>query len=55
LVDVGLDTPVRVGDTATLIGPDAPSILPLEVGERTQVGFFFLRTRLSALLPRRLV
>jgi alanine racemase len=55
LVDVGLDAPVKVGDTATLIGPDAPEILPLEVGARTEVGFFFLRTRLSALLPRKLV
>jgi alanine racemase len=55
LVDVGLDSPVKVGDTATLIGPEAPAILPIEVGERTQVGFFFLRTRLSALLPRKVV
>ncbi len=55
LVDVGLDSPVRVGDTVTLIGPDAPAILPEEVGARTEVGGFFIRTRLSALLPRRLV
>ncbi|MGQ0648206.1 MAG: alanine racemase [Gemmatimonadaceae bacterium] len=55
LVDVGLDAPVTVGDTVTLIGPDAPDILPLEVGARTEVGFFFLRTRLSALLPRKVV
>ncbi|HSC27456.1 MAG TPA: alanine racemase C-terminal domain-containing protein, partial [Vicinamibacterales bacterium] len=55
LVDVGLDSPVKVGDTVTLIGPEAPAILPIEVGTRTEVGFFFLRTRLSALLPRKLV
>ncbi|MGQ0733757.1 MAG: alanine racemase [Acidobacteriota bacterium] len=55
LVDVGLEGPVKVGDTVTLIGPEAPAILPVEVGTRTEVGFFFLRTRLSALLPRKLV
>lgn len=55
LVDVGLDTPVKVGDTVTLVGPEAAAILPVEVGTRTGVGFFFLRTRLSALLPRKLV
>jgi alanine racemase len=55
LVDVGLDTPVKVGDTATLVGPEHPAIAPIEVGTRTGVGFFFLRTRLSALLPRKLV
>jgi alanine racemase len=55
LVDVGLDAPVKVGDTATLVGPDAPAVHPLEVASRTTIGFFFLRTRLSALLPRKLV
>jgi hypothetical protein len=46
---------VKVGDTATLVGPEHPAIAPIEVGTRTGVGFFFLRTRLSALLPRKLV
>jgi hypothetical protein len=34
LVGVGLDGPVKVGDTATLIGPDDPAILPHEVASR---------------------
>lgn len=55
LVDVGLDGPVKVGDTVTLVGPERPSILPLEVATRTEVGFLQLITKMSALLPRRLV
>ncbi len=55
LVDVGLDAPVKVGDTATLIGPENPAILPVEVATRTGVGFLPLITKMSALLPRRLV
>lgn len=55
LVDVGLEAPVGVGDTATLIGPDAEAILPLEVARRTEVGFYPLITKMSPLLPRRLV
>ncbi len=55
LVDVGLDGPVKLGDTATLIGPENPAILPVEVATRTGVGFLTLITKLSALLPRRLV
>ena len=55
LVDVGMDAPVKVGDAATLIGPDAPAIAPIEVATRTGVGFYPLITKISALLPRRLV
>lgn len=55
LVDVGVDAPVKVGDTATLIGPENPAILPVEVAARTGVGFLPLITKMSALLPRRLV
>jgi alanine racemase len=55
IVDVGADTAVRVGDVATLIGPDHPSILPAEVGARTKTGTLQVMTRLSALLPRRVV
>jgi alanine racemase len=55
IVDVGVDPSVRVGDTATLIGPDDPAILPAEVGSRAQVSFLHVMTRLSALLPRRQV
>ncbi len=55
IVDVGPDPAVRVGDVATLVGPDHPSILPAEVGARTKTGTLQVMTRLSALLPRRVV
>lgn len=55
IVDVGADPAVRVGDVATLIGPDHPSILPAEVGARTKTGTLQVMTRLGALLPRRVV
>ena len=55
IVDVGAGPAVRVGDEATLVGPDHPAILPAEVGARTKTGTLQVMTRLSALLPRRLV
>ncbi|MEW6323037.1 MAG: alanine racemase [Acidobacteriota bacterium] len=55
IVDVGLDANVSVGDTATLVGPEAPEILPAEVGARTKLGFYQLITKFNALLPRTLV
>ncbi len=55
LVDVGLDSPVQVGDTATLIGPDDEAILPHEVASRSKSGFYQMITKMSALLPRRVV
>jgi alanine racemase len=55
LVDVGADPSVRIGDVATLVGPDHPAILPAEVGSRTGTGTLQVMTRLSALLPRRVV
>lgn len=55
LVDVGVDAPVAVGDTATLIGPEDAALLPVEVATRTGVGFLPLITKMSALLPRRLL
>jgi alanine racemase len=55
IVDVGPEPAVRVGDVATLVGPDHPSILPAEVGARTKTGTLQVMTRLSALLPRRVV
>lgn len=55
LVDVGLDSPVRIGDTATLIGPDDEAILPHEVASRSKIGFYQMITKMSALLPRRVV
>jgi alanine racemase len=55
LVDVGLDSPVQIGDTATLIGPDDEAILPQEVATRSKIGFYQMITKMSPLLPRRLV
>lgn len=55
IVDVGAEPAVRVGDVATLVGPDHPAILPAEVGARAKTGTLQVMTRLSALLPRRVV
>jgi alanine racemase len=55
LVDVGADPIVKIGDTATLVGPDHAAILPAEVGSRTKLGYYQLMTKFSPLLPRRLV
>ncbi|MCC7031460.1 MAG: alanine racemase [Acidobacteria bacterium] len=55
IVDVGAAPVVRVGDLATLVGPDHAAILPAEVGARTKTGTLQVMTRLSALLPRRVV
>jgi alanine racemase len=55
IVDVGADPQVRVGDEATLIGPDDPAILPHEVAVRAKVGFYGMITKFSPLLPRKLV
>jgi alanine racemase len=46
---------VKVGDVATLVGPDHPAIRPAEVGARTKTGTLQVMTRLSALLPRHVV
>jgi alanine racemase len=54
-VDLGPDPQVRVGDDATLIGPEDPAITPHEVATRTKVGFYPMITKFSALLPRKLV
>ena len=55
IVDVGAEPEVRVGDEATLIGPDDLAILPHEVAARAKVGFYQMITKFSALLPRKLV
>jgi alanine racemase len=55
LVDVGAEPAVRIGDVATLVGPDHPAILPAEIGSRTKLGYYQLMTKFSALLPRHLV
>jgi len=55
LVEIGPEKTVEVGDVATLIGPDDPAIAPHAVGEKTGVGFNQLVTKMSPLLPRRVV
>lgn len=55
IVEIGDEKTVEVGDVATLIGPDDPAIEPLAVAEKTGVGFYPMVTKMSALLPRRLV
>jgi alanine racemase len=55
LVDVGPEPAVRIGDTATLVGPDDPSIHPAEIGAQTKLGAYQLMTKFAARLPRILV
>ena len=55
LVEIGDEKTVEVGDVATLIGPDDPAIHPETIAEETGTAYFTLITKLSALLPRRLV
>jgi alanine racemase len=55
LVEIGDEKTVEVGDTATLIGPDDPAITPHAIAEKTKVGFYRLITKMSALLPKRVV
>jgi alanine racemase len=53
IVEVGAEQTVRVGDTATLIGPDHPAILPNEVAERAGISVYDVLMRLSPELPVR--
>jgi alanine racemase len=55
LVEIGEEKMVSVGDTATLIGPDDPAITPHAIAEKTKVGFYRLVTKMSALLPKRVL
>jgi alanine racemase len=55
LIEIGDEKTVEVGDTATLIGPDDPAILPHAIADKTKVGFYRLITKMSALLPKRVV
>jgi alanine racemase len=55
LVEIGDEKAVEVGDTATLIGPDDPAITPHAVAEKSGGAFYRLITKMSALLPKRLV
>jgi alanine racemase len=55
IVDIGPERTVEVGDVATLIGPDHPSIHPDEVSRRTARSTLRLMQGLSSRLPRRVV
>lgn len=55
ILNIGPEKTVEVGDVATLIGPDHPSILPHSISERTGVRFLALITKLNGRLRRSLV
>ena len=55
ILDIGPEKTVEVGDVATLIGPDHPSVLPHTVAERTKRGFLGIIQAMNPRLPRRVV
>jgi alanine racemase len=55
IVEIGDERTVEVGDAATLIGSEDPGISPETVAEQSGIDTFTLITKLSALLPRKLV
>ncbi|WP_428276676.1 alanine racemase [Candidatus Palauibacter sp.] len=55
ILDIGPEKSVEVGDVATLIGPDHPSVLPHTVAERTKRGFLGIIQSMNPRLPRRVV
>lgn len=55
VVEIGDEKTVEVRDVATLIGPDDPAITPHAVAEQTGLGFYPLITKMSALLPKKVV
>ena len=55
IIEIGESKTVEVGDVATLIGPDHPTILPHEVSERTGISFLRLIQGMNPRLPRRVV
>lgn len=54
IINVGADKQVNVGDTATLIGGDAPEIDPITIASNAALPLQQMITKFSALLPRRL-
>lgn len=54
MVKIGTDKQVSVGDTATLIGDEAPAIDPMTVAANVALPLQQMITKFSALLPRRL-
>lgn len=54
-IDVSEKPDVKIGDVATLVGPDHPQIEPRAVANAAGIGHYSLMSRLSPLLPRKLV
>ena len=55
IVEVGIEETVRVGDVATLMGPDAPAVDPNTLTVETGVSVYDLFMHLNPTLPRILV
>jgi alanine racemase len=55
IVEVGTEQTVRVGDLATLVGPDDPAILPNAVAAAAGVSVYDVLMHLSAGLPKTIV
>lgn len=55
VVDVGAEERVRVGDAATLVGPDHPDVHPNAVAEAAGVSVYDVLMHLGDGLPRRVV
>ena len=55
ILEIGAEKSVQVGEVATLVGGDDPPINANTVGEAMDLGEYGLMTRLSPLLPRKLV
>lgn len=52
LVALGTDTSLKLGDVATLVGPDHPAIHPNEVAKRADWSEYNMFMHLNPLLPR---
>jgi alanine racemase len=52
IVELGPDTNVRIGDVATLLGPDHPDVEPDRVAAATGASVYDLLMHLSPTLPR---
>lgn len=53
IIEIGEEKRVEIGDIATLIGPDDPSVHPNEISRRADVSVYDVLMHLSARLPRR--
>ena len=55
IIEIGDQRSVEIGDIVTLIGPDDPEIAPHAVAGKAGIEFYPLITKLSPLLPKRVV